>query len=103
MATWSPIDPQDIVELCFDLSASADGKSFIPAGVTITTATVTPPVTPAGLVIVGSPTVSGKFVFFRTGYNPAGQYKINCHANLSNGEERDLDGWLTVKPREVKW
>lgn len=94
MQQFSSKRPGEIINLTFDFTLE------VPAGVTITSATVTQSILggPGGsITLSGSPTISGSKVFqMVSGGTANADYMLVAGVNLSSGEYRELAARLPV-------
>lgn len=97
MATaWSPIDPDDIVDLFIDFGGPA-AKPFLPIGEMLASATVE---VPAEVIKVASDITPGtKIVRCRVGPCEPGKHALQYHLVTDVDQEFDVTVSLTVKER----
>jgi hypothetical protein len=98
MARWSPKDPNDIADYWFDWGSDAQPvkERFLPAGETITAATVT---VPDGLTKVESD-FTNKTVRVRLSFGAVGLYEVTCLITTSAGQEFEMTSILQVADRK---
>jgi hypothetical protein len=90
---WSPIDPDDIVDLFIDLGAET--KPFLPADEDIATLDVTVPPE----VIKVTSDFTGKVTRVRVGPCEPGRHALQYHIVTDTDQEFDATVLLTVKER----